>query len=91
MQGMRPPDCYVCHLTLSDVPDDGRDYFTLVRFGATEEAKMAPSRAMDAVRRAGHPYSAIWFCNEHLPLGRDYENRNVNEALDAMKQMAETP
>jgi hypothetical protein len=34
MRGVRPPDCYVCYLTLGDVPDDGRDYFTLVRFGA---------------------------------------------------------
>jgi hypothetical protein len=40
---MRPPDCYVCRLTLHEVPDDGKDYFTLVRFGATEDAKMAPA------------------------------------------------
>jgi hypothetical protein len=56
---MRPPDCYVCHLMRYEVPDDGRDYFTLVRFGATEEVKMAPSRAMEAVGRTGHPYNAI--------------------------------
>ena len=74
---MRPPDCYVCHLTLRDVPDDAprQDHFTLVYFGATEEAKMAPSRAMAAQERAGHPYNAIWFCNEDLPLAREHENR----------------
>jgi hypothetical protein len=57
---MRPPDCYVCHLTLHDVPDDAprRDYFTLVYFGATEEARMAPGRAMAAQERTGHPSDA---------------------------------
>jgi hypothetical protein len=82
---MRPPDCYVCHLTLHEVPDDGRDYFTLVRFGATEDAKMGPSRAMEAVGRTGHPRNAIWFCNEHLPLGRDHADRELHEALAAIK------
>ena len=87
MHGMRPPDCYVCHLTLRDVPDDAprRDHFTLVRFGATEEAKMAPGRAMAAQERAGHPYNAIWFCNEDLPLAREHENRPLDEALAAIK------
>jgi hypothetical protein len=85
MQGMRPPDCYVCHLTLREVPDDDRDYFTLVRFGATEEAKMAPSRAMEAVGRTGHPRNAIWLCNEHLPLAREQENRRLDDALAAIK------
>jgi hypothetical protein len=85
VQGVRPPDCYVCHLTLHEVPDDGRDYFTLVRFGATEDAKMAPSRAMEAVGRTGHPRNAIWFCNEHLPLGREHADRDLDEALAAIK------
>ena len=82
---MRPPDCYVCHLTLHEVPDDGRDYFTLVRFGATEDAKMAPGRAMEAVGRTGHPRNAIWFCNKDLPLAREYENRDLDDALDAIE------
>lgn len=82
---MRPPDCYVCHLMLHEVPDDGRDYFTLVRFGATEDAKMAPSRALEAAGRTGHPRNAIWFCNEHLPLGREHADREVDEALAAIK------
>jgi hypothetical protein len=64
---MRPPDCYVCHLTLSDVPDDSRDYFTLVRFSATEGAKMAPSRAMEAVGRTGHPRNARVLTCRRLP------------------------
>jgi hypothetical protein len=85
MHGMRPPDCYVCHLMLHEVPDDGRDYFTLLRFGATEDAKMAPSRAMEAVGRTGHPYNAIWFCNEHLPLGREHADRDLDQALPAIK------
>jgi hypothetical protein len=87
MPGKRPPDCYVCHLTLHDVPDDAprRDYFTLVYFGATEEAKMAPSRAMAAQERTGHPYNAIWFCNEDLPLALEHENRPLGEALEAIK------
>jgi hypothetical protein len=82
---MRPPDCYVCHLMLHEVPDDGRDYFTLVRFGATEDAKMAPTRALEAAGRAGHPRNAIWFCNEHLPLGREHADRDLDAALDAIK------
>ena len=82
---MRPSDSYVCHLMLHEVPDDGRDYFTLVRFGATEDAKMAPSRAMEAVGRTGHPRNAIWFCNEHLPLGREHADRDLDEALAAIK------
>ena len=85
MQGMRPPDCYVCHLMGHEVPDDGRDYFTLVRFGATEDAKMAPSRALEAAGRAGHPRNAIWFCNEHLPLGREHADRDLDEALAAIR------
>jgi hypothetical protein len=56
-----------------------------VRFGATEDAKMAPSRAMQAVGRTGHPYNAIWFCIEHLPLGREHADRDLDEALDAIK------
>ena len=79
---MRLPDCYVCHLTL---PDDGRDYFTLVRFGATEEAEMAPSWVMEAVGRTGHPFNAIWFCSEHVPLAREHENRRIDDALAAIK------
>jgi hypothetical protein len=82
---MRPPDCYVCRLMLHEVPDDGRDYFTLVRFGATEEAKMAPSRALEAVGRTGHPGNAIWFCNEHLPLGHEHADQDLDEALAAIK------
>lgn len=82
---MRPPDCFVCHLTLHDVPDDGRDYFTLVRFGATEDAKLAPSRVMEAAGRTGHPYNAIWFCNEHLSLAHEYADRDLDEALIAIK------
>jgi hypothetical protein len=85
MDGMRPPDCYVCHLTLREVPDDGRDYFTLVRFGVTEDAKMAPSRVMEAVGRTGHPFNALWFCNEHLPLGHEHADRELDEALAAIK------
>jgi hypothetical protein len=82
---MRPPDCYVCHLMLHEVPDDSRDYFTLVRFGATEDTKMAPSRAMEAAGRTGHHYNALWFCNEHLPLGREHADRDLHEALAAIK------
>lgn len=63
---MRPPDCYVCHLMLREVPDDGRDYFTLVHFGVTEQPKMAPSRVLDSLGRTGHPRNAMWFCNEHV-------------------------
>jgi hypothetical protein len=85
MQGMRPPDCYVCRLALREVPDDGSDYFILVRFGATEDAKMAPSRALEAVGRTGHPRNAIWFCNEHLPLGRENADRDLDDALAAIK------
>ena len=80
-----PPDCYVCHLMLHEVPDGGRDYFTLVRFGATEDATMAPSRALEAVGRTGHPRNAIWFCNKHLPLGREHAGRDLDEALAAIK------
>jgi hypothetical protein len=82
---MRPPDCYVCRLKLTDVPDDGRDYFTLVRFGETDREKMAPSRAMAAAGRTGHPNNAIWFCNDHLPLAREHENRHLSDALAAIK------
>ena len=71
---MLPPDCCVCHLVLHEVPDNGRDYFTLVRFGATEDAKMPPGRALEAAGRTGHP-NAIWFCHEHLPLGREHADR----------------
>ena len=84
---MRPPDCYVCHLALHDVPDDAprQDHFTLVYFGATEDAKMAPARATAAQERSGHPYNAIWFCDEDLPLTREHENRPLDEALAAIK------
>lgn len=84
---MRPPDCYVCHRTLRDVPDEGatRDYFTLIYFGETSDEKMAPSRAMAKAERTGHPYNAVWFCNDHAAIARQHENRHYTEALTAIK------
>jgi hypothetical protein len=80
---MRPPDCFVCHLTLSDVPDEGstRDYFTLVHFG-----KWIPPRDADGPNyRTGHPRDSVWFCNDHLPLALDYKDRGIDEGPAAIK------
>ncbi|HEY3952784.1 MAG TPA: hypothetical protein VGM53_05370 [Streptosporangiaceae bacterium] len=82
---MRPPDCFVCHLTLGDVPDDGRDYFTLVYFGETKAEKMAPAQVLADTGRSGHPSNAVWFSNGHLPLAQQHEDRHVSDALDAIK------
>lgn len=65
---MVPPRCYVCDLNLRNVPDDGTDYFTLVCFGPTQDAKLADTRAMARLGLAGHPRNAVWFCNQHVEL-----------------------
>ncbi len=79
-----PPHCYVCGLDLADAPDDGRERFTLIYFGETEDAKMQDSRVMARLGRAGHPRNAVWFCTEHVTVAREHENMNARAALDAI-------
>lgn len=81
--GFRPPVCYVCQLTPSDVPD-GRSYFTLIFFGETGEEKIDPTLALVAAEGSGHPYNAVWFCNEHAAIAHDHEDHHVKKALDAI-------
>jgi len=82
---MRPPQCYVCLRTWSDFPDDDGDYFTLIYFGETPEEKMAPSRVLADLGRAGHPNNAVWFCRDHVTVARRHENRHRDEGLSAIK------
>lgn len=67
---MRPPNCYVCHRTLSDFPGEGasRDYFTLICFGETEREKSGSARPEGW---AGHRRNAEWFCHDHVAIARD--------------------
>ncbi len=83
---MRPPDCYVCHRTLDDFPDDGRDNFTLIYFGETRQEKLGPTRPDGW---AGHRYNAVWFCSGHVAVARQHENRHRDEALAAIKAQFE--
>ncbi len=82
--GQQPPRCYVCDLSHRDVPDDGRDDFTLIYFGPDDDAKIAPSRAMAGLGRAGHPRNAIWFCPQHTGLARQHEHLSAREGLAAI-------
>jgi hypothetical protein len=79
-----PPRCYVCDLSPRDVPGDGRDYFTLIYFGPGTDAKMALSRALASLGRAGRPRDAIWFCQQHTALARQYEHLGTQEGLAAI-------
>ncbi len=81
---MVPPRCYVCDLSHRDLPDDGRDYFTLIYFGPDDNAKMAPSRTMANLGRTGHPRNAIWFCHQHTSLARQHEHLNTSDGLAAI-------
>jgi Competence protein CoiA-like family len=81
--GIMPPICHVCRLTPSDVPD-GMSHFTLIFFGETGEEKMGPTLALIAVEGNGHPYNAVWFCNEHAAIAHDHEDRHLKEALAAI-------
>jgi hypothetical protein len=85
---MRPPDCYVCHRTLRDGPDEGvtRDYFTLIYFGETDQEKLGPPMPEGW---AGHRRNAIWFCNDHAAIAREHENRQYSDALAAIKKQFE--
>lgn len=85
---MRPPDCYVCHRTLSDFPDEGatRDYFTLIYFGETEREKLG-SPVPEGW--AGHRHNAVWFCNDHVAIARAHENRHCRDALAAITAQLE--
>ncbi len=79
-----PPHCYVCGLTISDVPDAGRGRFTLVSFGPTDNAKMHDSRPMASQDRAGHPRNAVWLCTDHLALARQHQDIDTGAALRAI-------
>jgi hypothetical protein len=81
---MRPPRCYVCHRDHQNFPDDGQDYFTLIYFGATEDAKMGPSRVLAELERSGHPSNAVWFCRDHTAVAREYEDFSRDEGLAAI-------
>lgn len=89
---MIPPRCYVCALDLFDVPDDGRKHFTLIYFGKDDDAKMAHSRQMATLGRDGHPRNAVWFCNQHADIARQYEGMDAGAALRAIDAaMGRTP
>jgi len=79
-----PPHCYVCWLTISDVPDAGRGRFMLVYFGPSNSAKMRDSRLMASQGRAGHPRNAVWFCTHHLALARQHQDTDTGAALGAI-------
>jgi hypothetical protein len=79
-----PQPRYVCDLSIHDVPDDGRDYFTLIYFGPDDDAKMAPSRAMADLGLAGTPRNAVWFCHQHTSLARQYEHLSTHDGLAAI-------
>jgi hypothetical protein len=81
-----PPDCYVCHLTLHDVLRDGKDYFTLVRFGATQEARWLPAGSWTLLGVPGIPATPSGSANEQLPLARAHEDEHLDDALAAIKE-----
>ena len=81
---VRSPRSFVCDLSLDDVPDDGRAYFTLIYFGPDNYAKMAPSRAMADLGLAGHRGNAIWFCHQRTGLARRHEHLSTSDGLAAI-------
>lgn len=88
---MRPPHCWVCDLNLEDITGDLWDNFALIYFGKTEADKFGPSDPVGGVTFVGHPRNAVWFCTDHAPRARDYEDMPVKEALAAISKLTGSP
>jgi hypothetical protein len=81
----------VCDLALDGITGVLYDNFDLIYFGETEADQLGPSRAMGAIGLVGHPHNAVWFCTDHVRLGREHENMPVKEALAAISKLLGRP
>lgn len=78
---MRPPSCVICLRT----PQDGEESsFEIVRFviDADEEA-FEREQALDGW--VGHPPWLMWFCDEHLALGKELADLHWREAGERLR------
>jgi hypothetical protein len=88
---MKPPRCSVCHRTLADTAGELDGNFELIYFGETEADKFGPSLPEDVPIAPGHPSNAVWFCIDHVSLGREYEDMPAKEALAAISRLVGSP
>lgn len=77
---MKPPLCYVCGADGLQEPGQ----FTVVYFALTpaEEAFAAERSAAGWV---GHPDNAVWFCEQHVALGRERAGMHWRAALAELR------
>jgi hypothetical protein len=88
MHGLRPPNCPVCHRTLSDFPRRegvSRDYFTPICSGETEREKSGSAQPESWAGRRGN---AVRFCHDHVAIARERENGHWGDALAALRHNA---
>lgn len=82
---MKPPRCIVCKRSFRSHP---KLDFKLVYFKETELQK--EKREDDnKKKKVGHPYHAIWFCEEHLELGRLNSHLTVQDFYEVLEKFGE--
>lgn len=50
------------------------------------ESDIQWEKKMEATGMVGHPPYAAWFCAEHYPIAKEYENLTISEAMKILKE-----